>query len=641
MKRLSLVLVLVLVGTLLAACPAPTPQIIEKEVVVEKPVVETVVIEKEVIVEKPVVETVIVEVEKIVEPTPVPLSAEQLVRSQTLNMAVSRPNASPVNLNIYLNADRSRSGIHQVCYEYFFYNNLQTGEYIPWLAESYEYNEDFTAITVKLRDGVEWSDGEPFKPEDVVYTYNLLLASPTLTWAAEVGKWTESVEKLDELTVRFNLKKANPRYHLNREAFPAVGIWGGITILPEHAWKDQDPLTSLNPNPVCTGPYKLSSATETAIIWERNDNWWATKLWGVKSAPKFMTWQYVGSPTSVALALAANDIDTPGIGILSVGDFLAVAAKNPNVRAWHKEAPYTWLDPCPRALMVQNARAPWDKKEMRWAISYLIDWGPVVKLAYEGSTVPAWGLWPYYDGLQPYFDAIADLREQYPTATYDAAKAEALLTAAGYTKGADGYWASAAGERLHLNYLTDSNNAEFMRVSNVVADQLEAGGIEVEVQALSGTVQQNAILVGDYDLAYQSFCPGTIFDNLELFHGKYYVPLGEMAPWYERNSFRFQNAEFDAVLDEMAVTPPTEEEKIKEQFHRAMAIWLDELPAIPGMQAPALVPFNSTYWEGFPSADNPWNMPVNWWGTWNLVVNGYPSPATGEWVGGITSAMGQ
>ena len=639
MKKLAALLVLTLVGTLLAACPAPTPQIIEKEVVVEKPVVATVVVEKEVVVEKPVVETVIVE--KLVEPTPVPLSAEELARSQTLHIAVSRPFADPSNLNVYAGADRSRSGIHQVVYEYFFYQNLQTGEYIPWLAESYEYNNDFTAITVKLREGVEWSDGEPFTPEDVVFTYNLLLNNPGMTWAAEVSKWVESVEKVDDLTVRFNLKMANPRYHLNREAFPAVGIWGGISILPEHIWKDVDPLAFKNSNPIGTGPYTLASATESAISWERNDNWWATKVWGVKPAPKTMVFQYVGSPTSVALALAANAIDTPQIGILSLGDFLAVAARNPNVRAWHKEAPYTWLDPCPRALMVQNARAPWDQKEMRWALSYLIDWGTVVKLAYEGSTVPAWGIWPYYDGLQPYFDAIQDLREKYPTATYDPAKTEEILTAAGYTKGADGYWVSAAGEKLHLNFLVDSNNAEHMRVTTVVADQLEAGGIEVEVQALSGTVQQNAILLGDYDLAYQPFCPGTIYDNLELFHGKYYVPLGEMAPWYERNSFRFKNEAFDAILDEMAVTPPTEEEKIKDQFYRAMEIWFDELPVIPGMQAPALVPFNSTYWEGFPSADNPWNMPVSWWATWNLVVNGYPSPTTGEWVGGIKSTMGQ
>ena len=565
---------------------------------------------------------------------------EVTARAQTLNIAVNQRFSPPTNLNLYTpGPSRSRTGTQQGVYEYFFYENLQTGEYIPWLAEGYEYNDDFTAITVNLRDGVEWSDGEPFTPEDVVFTYNLLADNPAMTWSSEVTKWVESVEKLDDLTVRFNLTAANPRYHQNREAFPAVGIWGGITILPQHVWEGLDPMTYEDSDPIGTGPYTLVTASESAITWERNDDWWGTKVFGVTPAPKIVNFQYVGSPTSVALALAANEIDTPQIGILSLGDFLAVAARNPNVSAWHKDAPYTWLDPCPRALMAQNDNPPLDQKEMRWAISYLIDWQSVVDLAYEGATVPAWGIWPAYDGLNPYFDAIQDLREQYPTATYDSAKAEELLTSAGYQKGADGYWASTAGEKLHLNFLVNAGDPEAMKVTTVVADQLEAGGIEVEVQPLSGSVQDNARLVGDYDLAFQPFCPGYIFENLELFHSKYYVPLGEMAPWYERNSFRFKNEAFDAIVDEMAVTPPYEVEKIKDQFRRAMEIWLDELPVIPGVQAPALVPFNTTYWEGWPSADDPWNMPVSWWATWNLVVNGYPSPTTGEWVGGIRPAQ--
>lgn len=621
-KKWTMAVALVaIIAIVLPACAPATPVVVEKEVVVEKPVVETVVVEKEVV------------IEKVVTPPPTPAPP-----AETLNIAISKRFADPSNLNVYAGADRSRSGIHQLVYEYFFYQNLQTGEYIPWLAESYEYNNDFTAITVKLRDGVEWSDGKPFTADDVVFTYDLLLANPAMTWAAEVSKWVKSVEKLDDLTVRFNLTRASPRYHLNREAFPAVGIWGGITILPKHIWEGVDPLTYKNSDPIGTGPYTLATASESAITWERNDNWWGTKVFGVKPAPKVINFQYVGSPTSVALALAANEIDTLQIGILSLGDFLAVVTRNPKVRAWHKEAPYTWLDPCPRALMVQNANPPWDKKEMRWALSYLIDWGAVVNLAYEGATVPSWGIWPFYEGLKPYFDAIQDLREKYPTATHDPAKAEELLTAAGYKKGADGYWASAAGEKLHLNFLVNADDPEAMKVTTVVADQLEAGGIEVEIQPLSGTVQADARLRGEYDLAFQPFCPGYIFDNLELFHSKYYVPLDEPAPWYERNSFRFKNEAFDAIVDEMAVTPPTEVEKVKDQFRRAMEIWLDELPVIPGVQAPALVPFNSTYWEGWPSADNPWIMPVSWWATFNLVLNGYRSPTIGEWVGGIKPA---
>jgi peptide/nickel transport system substrate-binding protein len=632
--------VMVVVATVLSACAPATPAVVEKEVVVEKPVVETVVVEKEVVVEKPVVETVVVEKEVVVAPTPAPLSPEELARAETLNIAIGGRIADPTNLNLYApGVSRSSTGLHQMIYEYFFYDNLQTGEYIPWLAEKYEYNDDFTAITVYLRDGVEWSDGEPFTPDDVVFTYDTLLANPGMTWASEVAKWVESVEKLDDLTVRFNLKQASPRYHLNREAFPAVGIWGGVTILPQHIWEGKDPLTFKSSDPVGTGPYKLAKASGTAMTYERNDDWWGTKVFGVTPAPKIVNFQFLGSPTSAALALAADEIDTPNIGILSLADFLAVAARNANVKAWYEDAPYAWLDPCPRPLMVQNATPPWDQKEGRWALSYLIDWQAIVDLAYEGTTVPSWGIWPFYDGLQPYFDAIQDLRDQYPTATYDPAKAAELFESIGYKKGADGYWTSAAGERLKVRYVVNAASSEEMKVSAVLADQLEAGGIEVEVQPLTDPVLADAILRGEYEIKLHSFCPGYIFDNLELFHSKYYVPLGEMAPWYERNSFRYKNEDFDAILDEMAVTPPTEVEKIKDQFHRAMAIWLDDLPVIPGVQAPALVPFSSTYWEGWPSADDPWNMPVSWWATFNLVINGYPSPETGEWVGGIKPAQ--
>jgi len=73
-KLSSLVSLLVIAVTILSACATPTPQVVEKEVVVEKPVIETVIVEKEVVVEKPVVETVIVEkeVEVVVTATPEP-----------------------------------------------------------------------------------------------------------------------------------------------------------------------------------------------------------------------------------------------------------------------------------------------------------------------------------------------------------------------------------------------------------------------------------------------------------------------------------------------------------------------------------------------------------------------------------------
>lgn len=561
----------------------------------------------------------------------------QLQRAQTLNIAINGRIADPTNLNIYApGVSRSNTGLHQMIYEYFFYQNLQTGEYVPWLAESYEYTDDFSAISVTLREGVRWSDGEPFTVDDVIFTYETLMANPGMTWAAEVIANVESVEAVDDRTVQFNLINANPRFHLNREAFPAVGIWGGITILPQHVWEGENPLTFTSSNPIGTGAYVLSNATETAMTYTLNPDWWGGEVFGRMPEPQTVNFQYVGPETNVALALAADELDTPNIGILSFGSFQEVMRRNSTVGAWFDDAPYAWLDPCPRALMIQNDTPPWDQKEMRWALSQLIDREAVVNLSYEGTTVPSWGVWPFYDGLNPYFDAISDLLDEYPAAGYDPDAAAATFEEMGYSQNADGYWANDDGV-LSIQYVVNGDDAEDMRNAAIVSDQLEAGGIQVEVQALTGGVHSDTKLRGQYGLSQNAFCPGYIYENLELFHSKFYVPLGDPAPWYERNSFRFQNEEYDNIVDQMAVLAPDDEANI-DLYRQAMEIWLDELPVIPLVQAPALVPFNERYWTGWPSADNPWNMPVSWWATFNLVLVGYESPETGEWVGGIRSS---
>jgi peptide/nickel transport system substrate-binding protein len=314
------------------------------------------------------------------------------------------------------------------------------------------------------------------------------------------------------------------------------------------------------------------------------------------------------------------------IGILSAGTFQQIAGDNPAISAWTNELPYAWADPCPRALMIQNAHPPFDQPEVRRAISSLIDRDAVVALAYEGTTIPAQGIWPSYDALTPYMDAIADLQAEYPV-TYDPARAEELFAAAGVKPG-----------DITMRYLVESDSVEQVKVAAVVSDQLSAAGIDVQVEQMAASAREPLLLAGDYDLAFNAFCPGYITENLELFHSKYYVPLGEPAPWYERNSFRYQNPEFDAIVDQMLALPPDAEAELIPLFQQAMEIWLPDLPVIPLVQAPALVPFNSTYWQGWPTAADPWNMPVSWWATFNLVLNGYANAETGDWVGGIQPA---
>jgi peptide/nickel transport system substrate-binding protein len=555
-------------------------------------------------------------------------SAQEAARAGTLKMALNGRLDDPTNFNITNFAvPRDATGLHQFAYEYFFYDNLETGEFTPWLAESYTYSPDNISLTVKLRDGITWSDGQPFTPGDVVFTYDLMRKNPGMAWAESANAEVTSVEKVDNLTVKFNLPKPNPRFHKNRQAFPAVGIWGAITVLPQHIWEGQDPLTFKSYPPVGTGPFKLKDATNTSVTWERRDDWWGTKVFGHSPTPKTIQMANLGAETNVAFALANNEIDTPFIGILGAGSFLEVAKRNPNVRAWSKEAPYAWSDPCPRALMIQNANPPLDKKEVRWAISSSIDRDAIVELAYEGTTVPAWGIWPEYTANTPYFDAIADLRTKYPVAKYDPDRAAQLLTQVG-VKPSD----------VKLRYIVNSDSTEEVKVAQVLGDQLTTAGFNVEIQPLAGSVLDDAIRRGDYDIKVHSFCPGYIVENLDLFTSKNFVPLGQLAAFYEADSFRYKNPALDAVVEKMFQTSADDTETLKRLYHEAMAIWFEDLPVVPVVQAPALVPFNSTYWTGWPTAENAWNMPVSWWATFNLVLNGYPGKEPGQWIGGIIPA---
>jgi peptide/nickel transport system substrate-binding protein len=398
--------------------------------------------------------------------------------------------------------------------------------------------------------------------------------------------------------------------------------------MPQHIWEaEADPLAFKNSNPIGTGPYVLDSASQNGLVYKLNENYWGSTVLGHTPGPKQVEFVYLGDEQTVALALASNDLDVATIGILSAGTFQQVAGDNPAITAWTNELPYAWADPCPRALMIQNAHPPLDNPQVRWAISSLIDRDAIVQLAYEGTTIPAQGIWPSYDAVTPYMDAVSDLYEEYPV-TYDPDRAAALLEEAGVEPG-----------DITLRYTVNTDSVEDVKVSQVLADQLSAAGINVQVEQMTAQAREPLLLAGDYDISFQAFCPGYITENLELFHSKFYVPLGEPAPWYERNSVRYQNPEFDAIVDQMLATPPDDHDTLIPLFEQAMAEWLPDLPVIPLVQAPALVPFNSTYWQGWPTAADPWNMPVSWWANFNLVLNGYPD-AEGNWVGGMQPAGG-
>ena len=87
------------------------------------------------------------------------------------------------------------------------------GGRVPWLAESATYNADSSQLTVKLRKGVTWSDGQPFTARDIVFTVNMLKAnSPDLLFAFDMKTWVKDVTAPDDLTAKITLTSPNPQF---------------------------------------------------------------------------------------------------------------------------------------------------------------------------------------------------------------------------------------------------------------------------------------------------------------------------------------------------------------------------------------------------------------------------------------------
>ena len=126
------------------------------------------------------------------------------------------------------------------------------------------------AITFTLREGVTWSDGEPFTSSDVKFTFDYMIENEGLSGTEGIRgvlPSIASVEAPDEKTVVITFKQVFT---------PALYDVGEQMIVPEHIWKDvEDPVTFLNENPVGTGPFTEIGAFQPQyyeIL--KNPNYW-------------------------------------------------------------------------------------------------------------------------------------------------------------------------------------------------------------------------------------------------------------------------------------------------------------------------------------------------------------------------------
>jgi peptide/nickel transport system substrate-binding protein len=344
-------------------------------------------------------------------------------------------------------------------------------------------NETFDVWTLKLRDGVKWSDGEAFNADDVVFTINLLLENIELQrMQPGIQTWVESVEKIDDLTVQFNLNNPNPRFQLD---WMSVRI-GGRTQHRTRAYlgRQVDPLTFTfyDPEkgwPVGTGPYTLDSVSPTEFVYVRDDNWWGAQTgWKELPAPEKVVWTWAGPEETRAALMADGQLDS--LMDITLGALLALQEQNPNVITWFDELPYAWVpDPCSRTFMFNTLVEPWNDPEMRWAINYAMDRDQIVEIAYEGTTLPSRHFFPAYPPLDALVDAAIeagawDLDQLWTT---DPAKAKEIIESKGYVMNDSSGYYEKDGEELSSRSPPTRPSSRSSASLQVLVEQFQAVGI--------------------------------------------------------------------------------------------------------------------------------------------------------------------
>jgi len=512
---------------------------------------------------------------------------------------------NPYQYSPFLPGYISSAGLHHIGFEFLFYYNHALGEIVPWLATSSELSSDFMTLTINLRQGVKWNDGTPFTSKDVAFTYNMLLQShiPPLSYEADVQAQIQSVEIVDDYTIKLHLNQPNPR--IQQTNIVSVMDFTGLPMVPEHIWKDKDPTSYTNPDIVVTGPYRLIEAASTGdrFVWERRDDWWATEVMGIRPAPKYCIWQFYANPEATSLALAGDRLDVGDL--VTPGPFFAIQDRNPYVRTFYDGPPWAILDPAPLYLPINNARYPWNIREARKALSYAIDRDALNEIGMEGMSPPYPGWFGHYIAPKWKDLMLEKYQNEYPDLlTYDPAKTAQIFTGLGWTKGSDGIWVTDNGTRVTFEMLIVTDWPYIKTYGEQMTDQLRDVGIDATNKEFPWGPFADAWDLGEWDGNAMWKDPFTVYEpfgTLDWFHSKYYVPKGEMC--YYMNNVRFKNATYDAIMDQMAVMSPDDPAYV-DLVSQALDILYDEMAVICTIEDAFIIPYNTKHWTNWPTSEN-------------------------------------
>ncbi len=523
-------------------------------------------------------------------------------------------------------------------------------------------DDTMTKFQVKIRQGLKWSDGVDFTAADVVFTSDMLLNTPALGAGVQYASMVESMTLVDDYTVEIVTKKPEPKLELR---LGSVVHGNFFKVVPKHIWEGEDPATFRFSNPVGLSAYKYVKSDPQGYwhLYEKRDDW-QYSLEGQKvgePAPKYILQRAYGTEDKRIMAAIQHDLDIMAGVAPESWDMLN--ERDETARCWFESFPYASFDnTCERGILFNNARAPYDNKEIRWALALSVDIIGTSMNGYNGmqnvspiQVPPTSILTPIYhlpmrewltefafeDGYKPFdptipmqitemmskqgVEGLPETEEEMIKTfgigwwKYDVEKAAEMLEKNGFTR-KNNEWYLPDGSRWTMELITlKEGQTQQIRLGFAAAESWRKFGIDVNVIQLDSAAFSSAQTTGEYQVITAWPACGMIADvstNINTWSRQYLVPIGENA---SANVGRWDNEEASAIIDELLAMPRTDVNMVPRTMD-LLKIMVAENPNLVMYGAATFTPYDAYYWQGMPTSEDPYAGPWQWWSNYKYVV---------------------
>jgi peptide/nickel transport system substrate-binding protein len=457
------------------------------------------------------------------------------------------------------------------------------GSYTPFLATGYKFTSPATLVYT-IRQGIKWSDGKPFTPADVVFTFNLLKKYPALDGN---GVWSQiSGVSASGNDVTMTFKSPN---------VPFAATIAQTPIVPEHIWSTvSDPAKFTNTHPVGTGPFILSKFAPTQYTLVKNPNYWAASSI---------------APSKVVFPAQSTSQATNQLAVSS-GQFDWSYTFLPNVQKTYVDrdpAHYKyWFPPGGTiALYLNLTKSPNDNTSFREGISQALNRTTIAQKAVNGYMSQASLSGLILPNLQKWLDP--SLPDQ-GLVTQNTSAALADFAKAGYTQ-KGGKLVNSGGTQASLTIVMPNSFTDWVAAATEVKNELTAVGISVTLDLPQYAQYSQEIQAGTFDGAIGGFGgsgnPYTDFNN--ALNSTFAAPVNTPTA---NNFERFKNTTVDQALATLAAaTNPAAEQQATDALEMTM---YSMVPVVLLYYGGSWGLFSTKHFTGWPSGSDPYTLPTNY-----------------------------